>query len=519
MAADRFVLKQFAGSATNNGAFGAAQATGVGVQPVADIKDVQSLSAFEQGWNAATLTSDKLPALEEMQGLEALLCKALKENYSEGIPFWIAGETYFQYSFVNYNGVLYYNTTGSYTNNNPAIDTANWAAYDKVGTATVGSPTQGIYLDNGIPTAMTTSFADNDLSNLSATGEEHFTNPSLTNTPYTTNRIIEIPQDIKLELNSGTLTLKAGSKCFLKTDTTTPSVEVSSDLTTTQTTNGTYFAIYNGSALTTVLTSTYDYSSLPSTYSLPLAVVTVSGGAISSIDQIFNGFGFIGSTAFLLPGVKVQAPNGKNEDGTYITTSYDVTSVLTHTQISSAAGKIITEFLYSPDNLGGNSANLVKYDSDKNFMYSGSTEFTGVALFDITLDDNVKITKFEPKTVDSVANSNASNLSQAGRSLLSGLGMPSSKQETWTAGASGSTYTIPANGYFCLRGAATAAGGSVQMYTDNNVALQIPIYTTNQVVKQFIPVRKGSLLHLYYNNINLSTSGNFIGFVYAEGEN
>ena len=29
---------------------------------------------------------------------------------------------------------------------------------------------------------------------------------------YTTNRILEIPQDIKLELNDGTLTLKAGSK-------------------------------------------------------------------------------------------------------------------------------------------------------------------------------------------------------------------------------------------------------------------------------------------------------------------
>lgn len=153
MAADRFVLKQFAGSATNNGAFGAAQATGAGVQPVADIKDVQSLSAFEQGWNAATLTADKLPALEEMQGLEALLCKALKENYSEGIPFWIAGETYFQYSFVNYNGVLYYNTTGSYTNNNPAIDTANWAAYNKVGTATVGTDDTPIYLNVGTPTA------------------------------------------------------------------------------------------------------------------------------------------------------------------------------------------------------------------------------------------------------------------------------------------------------------------------------------------------------------------------------
>ena len=32
---------------------------------------------------------------------------------------------------------------------------------------------------------------------------------------YTTNRILEIPQDIKLELNNGTLTLKAGSKVYV----------------------------------------------------------------------------------------------------------------------------------------------------------------------------------------------------------------------------------------------------------------------------------------------------------------
>lgn len=177
--ANRFVLKQFAGSATNNGAFGAAQATGAGVQPVANIEDVQSLAAFEQGWNSATLTADKLPPLEEMQGLEAILCKAIKENYSEGIPFWIAGETYYQNSRAVYNGKIYRNTTGSYTANNPATDTTNWeldkpdfaGIADKLGSSTVGSPSQGIYLVDGVPTPLTTGFADVDLSNLSATGQ------------------------------------------------------------------------------------------------------------------------------------------------------------------------------------------------------------------------------------------------------------------------------------------------------------------------------------------------------------
>lgn len=198
--ADRFVLKQFAGNATNNGAFGAAQDTGAGVQPVANIKDVQSLNAFEQGWNSATLTADKLPALEEMQGLEALLCKAIKENYSEGIPLWISGETYYQDSRAVYNGKVYRNKTGSYTANNPATDTANWeldkpdtaGTADKLGSSNVGSSTQPMYLSSGTATASTATvgtatkpvylsagtitqgdeLAKIDFSNINASGEQ-----------------------------------------------------------------------------------------------------------------------------------------------------------------------------------------------------------------------------------------------------------------------------------------------------------------------------------------------------------
>ena len=152
--------------------------------------------------------------------------------------------------------------------------------------------------------------ANKDLSNLTSTGKNignWCTNIS--------NCIIEIPQDINLSLSSGTLTLNSGSKCYLKSDTTTPSISISSNLSTTQTADGKYFAIYNGSGLTTILTTEYTYSTLPSTYSLPLALITVSGGVISSIDQVFNGFGFIGSTAFTLPGIKGLVPNGRNSDG------------------------------------------------------------------------------------------------------------------------------------------------------------------------------------------------------------
>ena len=41
----------------------------------------------------------------------------------------------------------------------------------------------------------------------------------------------------------------------------------------------------------------------------------IKDSGFTSIDQVFNGFGYIGSTVFALPGVKGLAPNGRNADG------------------------------------------------------------------------------------------------------------------------------------------------------------------------------------------------------------
>ena len=192
--------------------------------------------------------------------------------------------------------------------------------------------------------------------------------------PKISNCITKIPQLIKLELNSGTLTLKAGSKCYLKTDTTTPTISIGSDLTTTQTTNGTYFAIYDGSILTTILTTEYDYSTLPVSYSLPLALITVSGGSISSIDNIFNGFGFIGSTEFVLPGVKFLVPTGRNTDGTLKSTEYISESVITRTNSGSTA----TVYFALATNGSINTYEIGNYlydnGTNRNYSISGSTK-------------------------------------------------------------------------------------------------------------------------------------------------
>ena len=156
------------------------------------------------------------------------------------------------------------------------------------------------------------------------------------------NCITQIPQNIQLELSNGTLTLKAGSKVY---DGAGSEINIQSDISTTSSSNGQtlIFTDSNGTILAPLISSNcvsgttdslagtsyhiwYDttnkvvnyYSTggtFAATRSLPIAIVTVSDGAIASVDKVFNGFGFIGSTRFILPGVELLCPNGRNADG------------------------------------------------------------------------------------------------------------------------------------------------------------------------------------------------------------
>lgn len=52
--------------------------------------------------------------------------------------------------------------------------------------------------------------------------------------------------------------------------------------------------------------------------SLPIGIFTMAGtGATKKVKHVFNGFGFIGSTVYALPGVKGLMADGLNEDGSY----------------------------------------------------------------------------------------------------------------------------------------------------------------------------------------------------------
>ena len=384
---------------------------------------------------------------------------------------------------------------------------------------------------------------------------------------YTTNRILEIPQDIKLELNNGTLTLKAGSKVYVPNGVGTfNAVTIASDVSIARTDSQDCIAWYNTDTGTLqVFPSILFYSgtTAPSDYqfmfwydttsnkckvtsdsgstwtegkSFPICVVSTDGTKISTIKQIFNGFGYIDSTVFALPGVKVQTPNGRNEDGTYKTVIRTIDSVRTYDagvwgtrnlniSFSGGVDSILFESLpvdwFTYNKKFSSDTATVSYDEDTGLWWFSPNQSSwsqiSVNIVGSYRVESGKITSFEPYTVDSVANSNASNFSQSGRSYLSGLGMPSNRYEDLTLGANGTTYTAPANGWFVVSGKPTADGGYCILDTTNYEPTYMTTNTSGWYSRGFIPVRKGQVMTLRYENYEIEADR--FKFVYAEGEN
>lgn len=120
-------IKVFAGNATNNGVFGSLQAE----NPVTttNVEQIQSLPAWSVGWNSATMTSEKLPPLEEFQGIQYVTTYQQAYLMQEGMPEWASTVTYYKGSLtkeVTSNGFRIYCSLTNDNTNNLLSDTSNW---------------------------------------------------------------------------------------------------------------------------------------------------------------------------------------------------------------------------------------------------------------------------------------------------------------------------------------------------------------------------------------------------------
>lgn len=185
------------------------------------------------------------------------------------------------------------------------------------------------------------------------------------------NCVLDIPQNIKLELNNNTLTLKSGSvivhggSTYVTTTTTsdktwTPdsSQYNTSGLIFVARVNGaiqglfSYQKIYSGNsrpAWSADLNGSVYYNTDTKLFSFatnsnwiddwavayPICAVEVDSLGNASFakdsngnDMIFNGAGFIGHHAFIYPNVKVLAANGFNADGSLNNKSFLTSSLI-----------------------------------------------------------------------------------------------------------------------------------------------------------------------------------------------
>lgn len=378
-----------------------------------------------------------------------------------------------------------------------------------------------------------------------------------------TNSVVKLPQDINFEINSsGDLLLKTGSKFYVPNGSGTfdpVTMIVDAVLTQSWNTAEEVMVFYVRTSGTLTLRRAADCSSGATdsisgrfhfwydttnnlvravesdgtfrneTMSFPLALIKMVGdntAHVSAVNKIFNGFGYIGATLYVVPGVRVLIPNGKNSDGSLKNISYQTSSVLTRTNTDVSSGE--KEYLLLNLNNAlhqANSWDISKtrpmfaenrnqywYNPQTNriFRYRSSSDNGFVndrIVIGWFLLSGVNITDFDSKEVF-----NAVSLDDG--EYMAHQAMPSDRYIGLTLGASGATYTAPADGYIVLIKEATSVGQYVEMWSGGSISTQAQASANGQYLYNYIPVSKGASY-----GVNYTADGSTIRFrfVYANG--
>lgn len=359
-----------------------------------------------------------------------------------------------------------------------------------------------------------------------------------------TNCITEIPQDIKLEINNGTITLKAGSKVYngngvLKITTTDISsinanydgqvlIALSKDfdvlligfvpgetVSELPTSTASFKIYYNTTDKKCYLDTTDGWQEC----SLPIALGTSTVSSWVSIDQVFNGFGFVGSTIFALPEVKGLSPNGNDSlTGIKKNNIISIENILTYTCPNITANVILdlyaNKIAINSQAFDKPTIDLIFFDEINNYNYAGLGISNDIWVGSARIE-NGKIVLFNPKHPISLVDKNNS-------SWVAQQAMPSKKYINLELGISGTVYTAVANGYIQLVKQATAANQYLVAYDtnlpsttvdENTIAIKWSTSGVNDVL--YFPVRKGQQFIIGY-----TFGGQTIAFrlIFAQGE-
>lgn len=391
-----------------------------------------------------------------------------------------------------------------------------------------------------------------------------------------TNCITEIPQDIKLEYNTDhTITLKSGSKLWVPNGKDTNGNNLFKQRTITSDVTYTYiYAVqcfllhhpeqenfslytaqcYSGNTAPTIPSSAgsgviwYDTNTnyikwsndrgatwiYTEDISFPIALAT--GGDqttitnFASLDQTFNGFGFIGKSTFIFPGLKFLQPNGRDDKGKLNFNEVVNQNVkIGELAESSSESSVWTYFNdFTPSKYYRNSITHFEqdymptppyntatwYDTVSNYIYytndKGATWIKSAfcPLFKYSFNSFVTFYKAF-NTINLVSKSDSSWIAQQA--------FPSNKYANLTLGTSGTQYIAPANGYFYVNGTTSGASTSTAYLFILSDKLKVKNSTNSSLgLSGFLPVQKGETVTIEYARF-VAPAGEF-RFYYAEGE-
>ena len=428
--------------------------------------------------------------------------------------------------------------------------------------------------------------------------------PGTLKTNQITNCLTEVPQRINVGLNNGALTLKAGSVVIVPYGTSAPTFEVGDPLNGGEIVDISwdgqklfYFVKYEsdkqysyqdtptGATLLSVAStgtiapsfvrnaisgdnpSTTDVSGTVydttanivtqytggiqnSTYnSLPFCVVDRQANSIKSIDNIFNGFGFIGSTIWCDKGVKGLAADGRNSDGSLKNIEFETEYVTSNTRTwtvgagqtqyatISAATKginaIIATYYFEQEEKPDFQGHILWFNTRENVMYWQNNDNVWTKVNDVKVFNINNTQAYTDGKID-----NISEVKQVFRAVdyadtefIAHQAMPSDRYIGLTLGATGSTYTAPANGWYCVI-KDNGANGSYQFvdchvmlpdYTPDGSVAPVSQYlysvansstARNNGIHCLIPIRKGHLMQISYSATGATQ---LFRFIYAQG--
>lgn len=176
---------------------------------------------------------------------------------------------------------------------------------------------------------------------------------------------------------------------------------------------------------------------------------------------------------------------------------------------SSGAGNISLDFDASLSNSIYGASTTVQPPATQMYLYFYVGNFSQSAV-----EQTAGITTTQ---LNAKVDLDAGNLNNTGKSLIAELGMPSDTYEVLTLGASGSTYTAPANGWVDLR-ATFNGSGYFFLGLWNNDEQGIGTTHINSSAggnAAFLPVKKNDTFKITYSNLNTGTSE--LRFCYAVG--